>query len=548
MISSHRSLVVPGALLLLVAMFVLGWGLTRQHVAAAYSDPVAHIRAQDESQYVHASLQMARGAGWLTPRFLGRFYLLKPPLLLWATGLSVRIFGENAFAIRFSALLLGVIGCAALYLWASRRSLAAALLAASLLMLDPLWGILSRLCYTDTISAALSAVALLAPALDPKLERMRTRLGFGLFAGLSILDKGISGLIPCLALLLYWTLAKERPRLAYVVQSLACAALVALPWHLYQLAVHREWFLAEYVQTQILASGVFGTEAGIFNRPAFFYVQRLFELDPLAALLGLLALAGIFRTLRRREDASTLLAVCWLTVSALAVAAFQVKNLPYLAMVLPSICLVAALCAEPWLERLGAPRAALLLAAVLAVKILSPGHSWSLRPPTAPLPGAGVLRAYYGLNRNTELIEVDPDDEYYGSTLPLPKLRYVYLDPTGGVARSAPHNAYLGITLTQAQFLDLPRLEPEFVSHLTAWGLASSEPIGTTLTVSAIADLAELIRHSPQRDFYLPESWLPPEEAYRATHELRRVSPGRIFLLSRDAGLRPFPHSALPPW
>ena len=544
---SPRRLLWGCALTFFSALVILGWGLSSQRVAATYSDPVAHIRAQDESQYVHASLEIANHGGWLTPQFLGRFYLLKPPLLIWATGISLRIFGINPVAIRLPALFMGIVACCVVFLWtAQARSLTAGVLASGLLLLNPLWGLLSRLCYTDTLAASFSALALWMTAMDPSLERRRTRLLFGLFAGLAVLDKGIAGLIPCLALVLFACLS--RPGMLRVAESLAVAALVAAPWHLYQLLVHREWFLAEYVQTQIVASGVFGTEAGIFNRPAFFYVERLFQLDPFLSVLALIAIGRVIQVLRKSNNPSTLLAICWMIVACAALALFQVRNLPYLALALPPLTLMVGLCSGAWVEKLGLPRLAGLLALLFVVITAVTNQTWSLRAVSVPLSGADNMRLYAEMQRPTELIDVSTDDEYYSSTLPLPKVRYIYLDPTGSVARSAPHNAYLGITLTSRQFLDLSRIEPEFEARLREWGLDSAKPVGTTITVNAISDLAEVIAQRPQSDFYLPGAWVPAESVWKHTHRMQQVSGGRVFLLSVTVEGRPGSRIHLPGW
>jgi 4-amino-4-deoxy-L-arabinose transferase-like glycosyltransferase len=37
----------------------------------------------------------------MTPKALGRFYLVKPPLLIWLSGLSMRLFGISRFGCAF---------------------------------------------------------------------------------------------------------------------------------------------------------------------------------------------------------------------------------------------------------------------------------------------------------------------------------------------------------------------------------------------------------------------------------------------------------------
>src|SRR5436305_12986743 len=68
----------------------------RVGLAGDYVDPVGKITAQDEALYAHSAIAMAKpGGDWLTPHFMGRFALYKPPILLWTAALSARVFGIN---------------------------------------------------------------------------------------------------------------------------------------------------------------------------------------------------------------------------------------------------------------------------------------------------------------------------------------------------------------------------------------------------------------------------------------------------------------------
>ncbi|HUA87451.1 MAG TPA: hypothetical protein VMB85_26530 [Bryobacteraceae bacterium] len=46
-----------------LATALLGYAIDRTGIAAAYTDPVGHIRAQDESLYANAALTFAGGGG-----------------------------------------------------------------------------------------------------------------------------------------------------------------------------------------------------------------------------------------------------------------------------------------------------------------------------------------------------------------------------------------------------------------------------------------------------------------------------------------------------
>src|SRR5689334_14514034 len=78
------------ALLALASLLVRA---SRIGLAGDYLDPVGRVAAQDEALYANSSIRLAREGGWLTPKFMGRYALYKPPLLAWTSGISARLLG-----------------------------------------------------------------------------------------------------------------------------------------------------------------------------------------------------------------------------------------------------------------------------------------------------------------------------------------------------------------------------------------------------------------------------------------------------------------------
>ena len=68
-------------LVVLLGLACLLMRSARFGLAGDYVDPISKITAQDEALYASTSIGMARQGGWLTPKFLGRYALYKPPLL-----------------------------------------------------------------------------------------------------------------------------------------------------------------------------------------------------------------------------------------------------------------------------------------------------------------------------------------------------------------------------------------------------------------------------------------------------------------------------------
>src|ERR1035441_3305335 len=61
---------------------------------------------------------MARQGDWLTPRFMGRYALYKPPLLIWAAAASSKLLGVSRLSLRLPIALLSALALGLIFLWA----------------------------------------------------------------------------------------------------------------------------------------------------------------------------------------------------------------------------------------------------------------------------------------------------------------------------------------------------------------------------------------------------------------------------------------------
>jgi hypothetical protein len=521
------------AAVVFLAVFVaLAWNVAQDGIGAAYTDPIARMSAGDEPGYVNSTIRMTQDGDWLTPKAWGRLFLQKPPLMYWLSGLSIKLFGTSLFTIRLPELLMGAICAAAVCLWCAQySSMLAGALAAAMLVTCPVFLTLSRLVYTDMLSAGFITLAMTAVALDPRIERRRTWICLGVFTGAAILAKSIAGLLPLVALLVYWIAApsKLRPSFSRLVAGGTVALLVAAPWHVYQFVVHPRWFWADYIDLAILGVGTRQPSNSVFNRPVLFYAERLWQLDPVLTLFALTGIVGAIWALRWRERLPDLLATCWALVTILAMASFQAKNLPYLVMLLPPICVLGGLTI---------PRRAILIGILLL--------ALKMHPSSPPIAGAKAIRAYYELHRQAELVAVETDDHFWSGTISLPRVRYAWVDPSHILLRQTPFYGPLGIMITAEEFLALPSLQTTYEGRLREWGENSAEPIGTGILLSSPADLSAMIRADPGADYYLPATWTDEIAQAEPTHQIFRYSPDRVFLLSRSAAPRREPVTPIP--
>jgi hypothetical protein len=535
----------------ILVLAILGWGAGKTTIAGPFSDPISGFRAQDETMYASSALDLVAHDGWLTPRVLGRYLLVKPPLLIWLAGFSLKMMGQSSLALRLPVLLAAVFATVLLIFWSrSRHSRWIAFLTGFLLVANPLWHILSRVCYTDMLLVAAMGAALFTLLRDPALAGRKSLWIFAAAICAGVMAKNVAGLLPLLILLLSSLPAVpgQRPKIARLVQLAGAIALLAAPWHLYQLAVHPQWFWTDYVQIQLLQFGLKPPAQTSAEGPVWFYARRLFLMDPLLCVLALAAVPALVRDLRQRKTEAILL-LCWLLVCAAALLAFRYRNLPYLVYAIAPLALIAAIYSPLASIRYRALFAG-LLAAVFCVKIAMAEQPWGLAYGTErPIPSAAALRHYAEQGRPNELIAVAPDDEFYAAVLPLPRVRYCYVDPDGVVRRYAPHYADLGITLSVAEFNDLDRRMAQFRDRLRAWGLDSAAPIGTTIAARSTAEVMEMIEKHPHSDFYLPgDMRAQVERLAGGKRRIEQTSTGRFFLLdATSAG--DFPRRHLPePW
>jgi hypothetical protein len=520
---------------------MLGSGLDRAGIASPYSDPVSHLRAQDESIYANSAIGLAARGGWLTPKAMGRFMLFKPPLLVWFAGAFLKVFGTSVWALRLPVLLVASAATTLLFYWFGGGADGSSWAVFLLLVSNPLWHTFSRLCYTDMLLAAAFTGAMFCVYRDPDLGSRRAFFGFALCTAAGIMAKNIAGLLPLFVLVLYvLAIGKQgvRPSFPRLAQLGGVILAAAAPWHVYQWIVHRNWFLADYAGVQIIEFGLHPPAQNAHEGPVRFYAERLALMDPVLILAVLIASPVLARRLWKDRPPELILLFSWLAVAVSALLAFQFRNLPYAVSLVPVLCLMAA--------RMMRKRAWIyLLGLIFLVKAMFPDQIWGL-PFTAPapIPMARPLRDYWQLGRPNELVLISPEDEFYAFNLPGLKVRYCFLDPSGTTVRYAPHYAYLGITLTGAQFLDVSRIGPEYGQRLRSWGLDSSSAIGSALAVDSLPDLQRLVSGLPHTDFELPEAWRisgGPE------HEIRRSAPGRVFLLARNPpGTPALPRPNLP--
>lgn len=217
---------VAGIILVYMLIYVLPLG-------------VRPLLIPDETRYAEIPREMIATGDYTVPRLNGLYYFEKPVLGYWLNAISIKAFGENAFAVRLpSALATG--GCAVFVFFAASLTAGAAeagLFAACIfLTFFAVFGI-GEFAVLDSMFCLFMTGAMTFFLFAYKDDTGgKNRLWFltlcGLFTGLAFLTKGfIAFAIPVVSIVpfLIWDKkAREILRIPWI--PIAIAILAALPW------------------------------------------------------------------------------------------------------------------------------------------------------------------------------------------------------------------------------------------------------------------------------------------------------------------------------
>ncbi len=227
-----------------------------------------------EGRFAASALRMLLSGEWLVPQVYKDgawvYYLAKPPLHMWLTALSLKLFGINEWAARFPSFI-SLLGTIAL-IWkfgSSRLGRETALIGICFFLtcVGGFWVAVG--CVTDgTLTLCITGIFVtFASALDERNSgRARRILGYitFIFAGVGLLAKGpvvtaltVPPILIWMALTKNWKFLRGFP----LVPGLIVMSAIALPWYLMTEQVS-PGFLKYYILNENILRYL-STEAGI---------------------------------------------------------------------------------------------------------------------------------------------------------------------------------------------------------------------------------------------------------------------------------------------
>jgi len=273
----------------------------------------------DETRYGEIAREMLATGDWVVPRLNGLLYFEKPPFGYWMNALSLSVFGETPFAVRFSSSL-ATAGAAIIVFVVSKRffqSRSVPYLATFIFLTTLEVQAIGNFSVLDPVFAVVLNGGILSMALAAYSTGGKRKLLLmlaGLLFGFAFLTKGfLAFAIPALVLTPWLLIRREYNfliRHAWI--AVAFALMTVLPW---ALAIHtREpdfwnyFFWIEHIQR-------FASENAQHKETPYFFLMFL----PALAFPWIFLLPATLSGLRdsRRlpaTDGGMLLLVLWAVV------------------------------------------------------------------------------------------------------------------------------------------------------------------------------------------------------------------------------------------
>jgi hypothetical protein len=333
---------------------------------------VGSLHDWDEAIYAQVAKEIAVSDNWLTLTWAGYPFWHKPPLYFWLTAVLYKIVGINEFAARTCSAAFG-FGVIAVTFWLGLRLFswaAGATAALFLLSIDQ-----STYCHwynfvcqarVGMLETMLTFWLLLSILLVWEAnERPRLIILIGITAGLAVMTKAWIGFFALAMPMLYAVITGQfHSRRRYWGLALLLAAVVILPWHLWQIWIYGDSFLHDYFVVNL-----FGRVSGVIeeNRhTSLFYLAVLndgFSIFGSGYLWPAAYLWAVW-TAPTSEYRQKVLLLTWITIPLLLFSLAQTKLPWYVILIYPGIALLISGAVT---ELLGGPRTLAACAFALAL-------------------------------------------------------------------------------------------------------------------------------------------------------------------------------------
>lgn len=296
------------------------------------------LASWDEAIYATVAKELIQSGDWFHLTLGGSPWVDKPPLSIWATALCYHFFGINEFAARFYSAFMGLgsvfvtylLGRALLSRWVGFMG-ALVLLSSSHFIHFARFGMMDAP-LTFFISLALYFFWL-------GREKNRFLILSGVAIGLALMTKGFAAFFIFPIVWIYCLLSQEMEvlgRSSYWI-GIMIAVAIALPWHLWELFIHRSIFVNEVFVKHLFGRTLTALEGHKGNY--YFYIRTLVNKYHPWVLVGIVSgPLFLFKAIRERTSESIFLSV-WIFFILSALTLIQTKLNWYILPIYPALSL-----------------------------------------------------------------------------------------------------------------------------------------------------------------------------------------------------------------
>jgi 4-amino-4-deoxy-L-arabinose transferase len=307
----------------------------------------------DESRYAEIPREMIASGDWIVPHLNGIRYFEKPVLGYWLNAISIKIFGENAFAVRFPSAMATGLSALIIFLLVRRflnRNFLGAITAVIFLTCFEVYGV-GTFNVLDSILAMFVTAAMASFFFAYTATSSRKKQGFlllfGVFCGLAFLTKGfLAFAVPVVVIVPFMIWERRFKELFFMSWiPIVGAVLVALPWgvlihlrepdfwHYFIWNEHIRRFLSENAQ----------------HSQSFMY---FFLVLPAAALPWAFLFPAVLLGLKKADLKSTMIryAVCWFLLPFLFFSICKGKLLTYILPCFPPLAILISTGLDQYFE------------------------------------------------------------------------------------------------------------------------------------------------------------------------------------------------------
>ncbi len=309
------------------------------------------LAAFDEGTYAEVARQCLRGHWVVLHHGPGPWNTDKPPLMIWVQAISMALFGETEFGVRFPVALCGI--ALVLMTYALGRRMFGALgglLAGLLVGLSPHVSGFALSGMHDVPLAACTTAAMLCGYIGFIEKRPIFQTWMLILVGVGVMVKSVSGLLPVFAIGLWIALFWQWKRLAWravpgwplgpIPMGFLGAVLIVAPWHVaFAIALpHDFWYL--YLGFTIKQRLI----EGFYVLGDFPYLQTLININGANPLLplGFVGLIWLLGRLFAKRDLSNAYLFLWLGVFTAVVLLSRTQSHHYAMPIYPALALTAA--------------------------------------------------------------------------------------------------------------------------------------------------------------------------------------------------------------